>query len=109
MYVIFCTTLVFVLYVEAVVGNVIWRTNSNGSKSVNIRSMLAFMVDPLRHGTLWHTPDINYVVWIIVAYGISSSIPSSSEDPHSNSTIHDAEESSSSDSGFSPGLHITPR
>jgi hypothetical protein len=71
----FCSvTLCFILYVEYTIGNVLYRTNSQGTRSLNISSMIHFLVNPLQSSSLWnyHLLDVNYVfIWMYI-WGIKS-------------------------------------
>ena len=62
-------TLLFITYVEITVGNVLFRHNSSGSKSINITSMLSFMIHPLHNCFLWNVKalDINYPFIMILS------------------------------------------
>ena len=62
-------TLVFVIYTEINVGNILFRHNSSGNKSINISSMISFMIHPLHSCFLWNVKalDINYPFIMIMS------------------------------------------
>ena len=62
-------TILFLLWVEISVGNIIYRTNSKGSKSWSLSGALSFMIHPFHKQDLWNlsTFDLNYPGIIIVA------------------------------------------
>ena len=64
-------TIIFIIYSEITIGNLLFRTDSTGSKSLNIGSMLNFMTHPLHNRFLWDikTLDINYPFILITTIG----------------------------------------
>ena len=62
-------TILFIIYVEYSVGGILIRSNSSGKDSINISSMLNFMIHPLKDKLLWNykSLDINYPFIIIVS------------------------------------------
>ena len=71
-------TLIYIAWVEYSVGNVLFRTNSQGTKSFNPSSLLNLMMNPLRKSYLWtrNTIDLNYPLIVILTgigyYGLKS-------------------------------------
>ena len=72
-WVLLIVTIIFIIYTEYSVGNILIRTNSSGGKSVNLSSMFNFMINPLHKSFLWNIKslDINYpfiVICTIISY-----------------------------------------
>lgn len=70
-YIFFITilTFFFIIYVESTVGNILFRINSDGFKSINCRSMLNFLFHPLHNTFLWNykSLDINYPFIVFIS------------------------------------------
>jgi hypothetical protein len=66
------STAFFTYYAEKKTGNVVWRTNSEGTKSISLNGLKNFIVAPLHKGEMWNSEllDQNYVV----SAGISTPI-----------------------------------
>ena len=62
-------TIIFIIYTEINIGNILFRHNSSGNRSINISSMLSFMTHPLHSYFLWNVKalDINYPFIIIMS------------------------------------------
>lgn len=61
---LFIITIIFLLYVELTVGNVIYRVVASGEKKINVFNGLAFLIEPLKNSFLWNWKvlDLNYIV-----------------------------------------------
>jgi len=62
-------TILFIIYSEYSIGNILFRQNSFGINSLNITSMLHFLIHPLYNSFLWniHSLDINYPFIVIIS------------------------------------------
>ena len=70
-------TLLYIGWGEYSVGNVLFRTNSRGTTSLNIPSLINLMLNPLHSSFLWtrETLDLNYPLILlitIIGYSIGS-------------------------------------
>ena len=65
-------TILFIVWSEYSVGQILFRPNSTGKISINIGSMANFMINPLYKMDLWslETLDINYVFIMISSFAI---------------------------------------
>ena len=63
-------TLVYAIYIELKVGNVVLRKNSNNDYKISLRGLLHYITNPLYDYTLWNWSLIylNYYVLLWIAY-----------------------------------------
>lgn len=64
-------TIVFITWSEYSVTNILIRENSKGKKTLNISSLLGFLLNPFHKNTLWtyNTLDINYAFVLMYSLG----------------------------------------
>ena len=60
-------TILFIIYIEFSVGSILFRPNSSGKISMNLYSLLGFLMNPFYKRDLWNwnTLDINYAFVIL--------------------------------------------
>ncbi len=60
-------TILFIIYVEYNVGNILIRMNSNGIKVLNFNSLFYYLINPLFNKFLWNIQllDVNYIFVIL--------------------------------------------
>lgn len=64
-------TIIFIVWSEYSVTNILIRENSKGKKTFNFNSLLGFLLNPFYNKTLWNynTLDINYAFVIMYSLG----------------------------------------
>ena len=65
-------TIVFIVWSEYSVTNILIRENSKGKKTFNFISLFGFLMDPFHKKTLWtyDTLDINYAFVLMYSLGV---------------------------------------
>lgn len=60
-------TILFIIYSEYSVGQILFRPDSKGNISINLNSLFGFLMNPFYKRDLWNwkTLDINYAFVII--------------------------------------------
>jgi len=67
-------TVLFILWSEYSVTNILIRQNSQGERTFNLNSLLGFLIHPFYNSTLWtwNTLDINYAFILMYSLGVFS-------------------------------------
>ena len=62
-------TILFTIYIEYSVGNVIWREGVKGVKEFRPVNIIHYLVNPLHNHFLWKYQllDINYIVFVVIS------------------------------------------
>ena len=65
-------TVLFIIWSEYSVTNILIRENSMGKKTLNLNSLFGFLLNPFHKKTLWtnQTLDINYAFILMYSVGI---------------------------------------
>ncbi len=60
-------TLIFTIYIEYDIGNIVFRQDSSGKVVFTLYGLVSYLVDPLTNSFLWNWDLLryNYVVWIV--------------------------------------------
>ena len=61
-------TILFIIWIEYSIGGILFRPNSSGKYSINISSLINYLLNPLFNKFLWNKSllDVNYIFIIII-------------------------------------------
>ena len=62
-------TILFLIYVEYSVGNIIYRVDSSGVRRIHIKNILRYLVEPFTNRFLWNIRllDVNYIFILVIS------------------------------------------
>lgn len=61
-------TLIFIIYIEYDIGNIVFRQDSSGKIVFTFYGLFSYLIDPLINSFLWNWELLryNYILWIII-------------------------------------------
>ena len=68
-YFLFIVTILFIMYTEFSVGNIIWRESAKGIKIFRPTNIIHYLMNPLYNGFLlnYQLLDVNYIFFIFIS------------------------------------------
>lgn len=75
---IFVVTILFLVYIEISVGNIVYRESARGIKEFVPVNIIHYLVNPLHNHFLWklNLLDVNYIFIIVLSSILYYNIPS---------------------------------
>ena len=66
---LFVITILFLIYIEFSVGNVIYRVTSDGTKKILLENIIHYLIEPFKNGYLWKLSvlDLNYIFILVLS------------------------------------------
>lgn len=66
---LFIITILFLIYIEYSVGNVIYRITSDGTKKILLENIIHYLIEPFKNGYLWKLSvlDLNYIFILVLS------------------------------------------
>jgi len=66
---LFFVTILFLIYIECSVGNVIYRVTSDGTKKILLENIIHYLIEPFKNDYLWKLSvlDLNYIFVIVLS------------------------------------------